>query len=131
MQPDIIETEITRATERVIASALEECRRLLADPGQDDFTRHQQLLLIGLMPPAFRFVARREEQGADPSEIANEISCALASIIDSLGMNLLQNERIGGPTLLSMVAYRLRQARTGEAPPRAAHEASYKVPGRA
>jgi hypothetical protein len=131
MQPDIMKTEISAATERVIASALEEFHRIANDPTQSEFHREQQRLLIDLMPAAFRFLARREEMGASSPDIANEISCAFATVIDSLGMTLAQNDAIGGPWLLTLIYRRLHQARTGVAPPIGIHEAHYKAPGRA
>lgn len=131
MQPDIMKTEISAATERVIASALEEFHRIANDPTKSEFHREQQRLLIDLMPAAFRFLARREEMGASSPDIADEISCALASVIDSLGMTLAQNDAIGGPWLLTLIYRRLHQARTGVAPPIGIHEAHYKAPGRA
>ena len=83
------------------------------------------------MPAAFRFLARRQEMGVSSPDIANEISCAFAAVIDSLGMTLAQNEAFGGPWLLTLVYHRLQQARTGVAPPIGIHKAHYNAPGRA
>lgn len=95
-----IETEITHATLRMIASCEQEFAELLAEKDRPEFLNMQTRAMQALMRPVFLWLAAEEEYGHKPNDIFCAASVALSNCIDNLSRSIAGHDCDAAPMMM-------------------------------